>query len=75
VRVIIAVDEPHGSHLAEGLEAEGLIVVAVVAASALVSAVSDGEIGPGDRRVRGSGASTTRSPTPTPSCWRHRARR
>ena len=54
MRVIIAVDEPHGSHLAEGLEAEGLIVVAVVAASALVSAVSDGEIGPGDRRVRGS---------------------
>jgi len=54
VRVIVAVDEPHGSDLAEGLEAEGLVVVAVVAASALVVAVSDDAIDDGDRRVRGS---------------------
>ena len=54
VRVIVAVDEPHGSDLAEGLEAEGLVVVAVVAASALVFAVSDDEIDAGNRRVRGS---------------------
>lgn len=54
MRVIVAVDEPHGSDLAEGLEAEGLVVVAVVAASALVFAVSDDEIDAGDRHVRGS---------------------
>jgi MinD-like ATPase involved in chromosome partitioning or flagellar assembly len=54
VRVIVAVDEPHGSDLAEGLEAEGLVVVAVVAASALVVAVSDDAIDDGDPRVRGS---------------------
>jgi MinD-like ATPase involved in chromosome partitioning or flagellar assembly len=38
VRVLVAVDEPHGSDLAQGLEAEGVAVVAVVAASALVGA-------------------------------------
>lgn len=54
MRVIVAVDEPHGSDLAEGLEAEGLVVVAVVAASALVSAVGGDEGDAGDRRVRGS---------------------
>jgi MinD-like ATPase involved in chromosome partitioning or flagellar assembly len=38
VRVLVAVDEPHGSDLARGLEAEGMAVVAVVAASALALA-------------------------------------
>jgi MinD-like ATPase involved in chromosome partitioning or flagellar assembly len=53
VRVIVAVDEPHGSDLAEGLESEGVLVVAVVAASALAAAADGAD--PGDqRRVRGS---------------------
>jgi MinD-like ATPase involved in chromosome partitioning or flagellar assembly len=38
VRVLVAVDEPHGSDLARGLEAEGLVVVGVVPASALAGA-------------------------------------
>ncbi|SFR99597.1 MinD-like ATPase involved in chromosome partitioning or flagellar assembly [Microbacterium sp. cf046] len=39
MRVLVAVDEPHGADLAAGLEAEGLYVVGVVPASALASAV------------------------------------
>ena len=41
MRVIVAVDEPHGSDLADGLESEGIAVLAVVAASALAAAVDD----------------------------------
>ena len=55
MRVIVAVDEPHGSDLADGLESEGVVALAVVAASALAAAV-DGD-SPGsddDGRVRGS---------------------
>ena len=55
MRVIVAVDEPHGSDLAEGLESEGIAVLAVVAASALAAAVDDDTPGlDDDRRVRGS---------------------
>jgi len=54
VRVIVAVDEPHGSDLAEGLESEGVAVVAVVAASALAAAVDDVPGLDDGRRVRGS---------------------
>lgn len=55
MRVIVAVDEPHGSDLAEGLESEGVFVVAVVAASALAAAADGDDPGSGDqRRVRGS---------------------
>ncbi len=38
MRVLVAVNEPHGSDLGRGLEAEGVAVVAVVAASALAKA-------------------------------------
>lgn len=38
MRVLIAVDEPHASDLAGGLEAEGISVIAVVSASALAIA-------------------------------------
>ena len=41
MRTLVAVDEPHGSDLARGLEAEGVAVVAVVAASALAVAADD----------------------------------
>jgi MinD-like ATPase involved in chromosome partitioning or flagellar assembly len=41
----VAVDEPHGTALAEDLEREGISVVAVVAASALVLAAEDGALG------------------------------
>ena len=55
MRVIVAVDEPHGSDLADGLESEGIAVLAVVAASALAAAVDDDTPGlDDDRRVRGS---------------------
>lgn len=62
MRVIVAVDEPYGSDLAEGLEAEGIAVVAVVAASAPASAIDDGGIDADplerdrERGVRGSAA-------------------
>jgi len=42
--VLVAVDEPHGSDLARGLEAEGVAVIAVVAASALALATADGAL-------------------------------
>lgn len=66
MRVIVAVDEPHGSDLAQGLEAEGITVVAVVAASALAVAVQDEGIEQaertggrgGQRRLRGSDSVT-----------------
>ena len=40
MRVLVAVDEPHGSDLARGLESEGVAVVAVVGASALALAAA-----------------------------------
>lgn len=48
MRVLIAVDEPHGSDLAQGLEAEGVAVVGVVAASALAAAVEVGALAESD---------------------------
>ena len=41
MRVLIAVDEPHGSALADELTQDGITVVAVVAASALAGVVDD----------------------------------
>ena len=41
----MAVDEPHGSDLAHGLETEGITVVAVVAASALAQAADEDGLG------------------------------
>ena len=41
MRVLVAVDEPHGSDLARGLEAEGLTVDGVVPASALARAAGE----------------------------------
>lgn len=45
MRLLIAVDEPHGTDLARGLEAEGLDVVAAVPAAALIRAADDAEQG------------------------------
>jgi len=45
VRVIVAVDEPHGSALADGLAGERVEVIAVVAASAVTLAAEDGAFG------------------------------
>jgi MinD-like ATPase involved in chromosome partitioning or flagellar assembly len=41
VRVVVAVDEPHGSHLADGLKAEGITVVGLIAAAALARSADD----------------------------------
>ncbi|MCR2764660.1 P-loop NTPase [Microbacterium sp. zg.B48] len=54
MRVIVAVDEPHGSALADGLEHERVEVVAVVAASALSLAAEDGARGTEGERVAGA---------------------
>ena len=51
MRVLIAVDEPHGSALAEGLEQDGIAVVAVVAASALAVAAEDAALGADAERI------------------------
>lgn len=48
MRVVVAVDEPHGSDLAQGLEAEGVAVVAVVGATALVMASRGGTLAESD---------------------------
>jgi len=51
VRALIAVDEPHGTALVDGLEREGVTVVAVVAASALALLADDGALGSDGERV------------------------
>ena len=56
MRVIVAVDEPHGSDLAAGLEAEGVTVLALVPASALAAKAENGDAEPAAaRRSRGGG--------------------
>jgi MinD-like ATPase involved in chromosome partitioning or flagellar assembly len=49
--ILVAVDEPHGSTLAAGLEREGMAVVTIIPASALAAVAADEERGIDAERV------------------------